>query len=84
MCTFVGVLKDSVFTQNFMYIRSTSILKFSTKENTGQEITCRTKRMRSSASDKMKETEMSWVGNVHGELRTHAEAHRSASLQRKI
>ena len=67
-----------------MCIRSTSILKFSTKESTGQEITCHTKRMRSSASDKMKETEMSRVGNVHGGLRTHAEAHRSALHQRKI
>ena len=27
-----------------MYIRSNSILKFSTKENTGQEITCHIKR----------------------------------------
>jgi len=40
--------------------------------------------MRSSASGKMKETEMSQVGNAHGGLRTHAEAHRSASLRRKI
>jgi len=40
--------------------------------------------MRSSASDKMKDTEMSWVGNVHGGLGTHAEEQRSASPQRKI
>lgn len=59
------------------------MLKFSTKKNTGQEITCHIKRMRSFASDKM-ETEMSRVGNVHGGLRTHAEAHRKASLKGKI
>jgi len=67
-----------------MYIRSTSILEFSTKGNTGQEITCHIKRMRSSASDKMKETEMSRIGNVNAGLGTHAEAHRSASLQRQF
>jgi len=40
--------------------------------------------MESSASDKMREIEMSQVGNVNGGLGTHAEAHTSASLQRMI